>query len=144
MMRRFCAIVGIALAVVWPAGASEEARLVLVASTASTVAPLSAGEVRKLYLGIPIVQQGHEIVPLRNVTTAPVQELFLQRVLFMSAQAYERNVSARVFKGGENRAVEFRKPEALVEALSANPWAVTYMSSDSATRTPGVRIVSEL
>ena len=121
-----------------------EPRLVLVASAKSSITDLPSTTVRHLYLGLPIVQDGHAIVPLRNSADPALQELFLQRVLFMSAQAYERQASARVFRNGGSRVREYAKLGSLVEALTTEPWSVTYMDAETAASLPEVKIVARL
>lgn len=121
---------------------AAEPKLVLVASAKSSVAAISATEARRLYLGVPLVQDGHEVEPLRNAVDPAIQELFLQRVLFMSAQAYERQMSGRVYRSGGNRIPEYADQRALIDKLLSDPWAVTYMSVDVATSQPNLKIVS--
>jgi hypothetical protein len=131
----------IALATPFPAHAAEP-KLVLVASAKSPVAPISAAEARRLYLGVPLIQDGHEVEPLRNAADPGIQELFLQRVLFMSAQAYERQMSGRVYRSGGNRIPEYADQRALFDKLQSQPWSVTYMSLDAAAGQPNLKIVS--
>ena len=121
---------------------AAEPKLVLVASAKSHVAPISATEARRLYLGVPLVQDGHEVAPLRNAADPAIQELFLQRVLFMSAQAYERQMSGRVYRSGGNRIPEYADQRALIDKLLSEPWSVTYMSLDVASSQPNLKIVS--
>jgi hypothetical protein len=130
-----------AMALTCPARAAEP-KLVLVASAKSPVAPISAAEARRLYLGVPLVQDGHEVAPLRNAADPGTQELFLQRVLFMSAQAYERQMSGRVYRSGGNRIPEIADIRELVDKLLKEPWSVTYMSQEAAASQPNLKIVS--
>ena len=129
---------------VGPTADAGEVRLVLVASADSPIASLSPAEVRRLYLGVPITQNGHGITPLRNASDDTVREMFLQRVLFMSAMAYERQISARLYRSGGNRLPEYSSARDLVAALAADRWSVTYMSEKAAAEFSGVKIVGEL
>ena len=124
--------------------AASESRLVLVASARSPIAALSQADVRRLYLGIPSTQDGHEIIPVRNAVDHTVQEIFLQRVLFMSSQAYERQISARLYRTGGNRVAEYFSLRELAAALHADPWAVSYMSETTAQGLAGIKIVALL
>jgi hypothetical protein len=123
---------------------AEEPKLVLVASAQSPLAELAPGAIRRLYLGLPIVHNGHEIIPLRNTADSTIQEMFLQRVLFMSAQAYGRQESGRVFRTGGNRLREYASLQQLLGALQNEPWSVTYMSLETAASLPALKIISEL
>jgi hypothetical protein len=131
-------------AMVSPARAADDGRLVLVASVNSPIATLSPGDVRRLYLGIPITYAGREIAALINAETPTVKEMFLQHVLFMSAQAYERQLSARLYRAGGNRIPEFTDLRPLLDSLASDPLAVTYMQSETAARHPRIKILGEL
>ena len=147
-ITRYLAIAALAAAaLVAPALAAAHGgdnRLVLVASASSPLGALTTADVRRLYLGIPRRHAGREINALRNAESPVVKEMFLQHVLFMSSQAYERRLSARVHGGGGSRVPEFKEPRALMQMLAADPHAVTYMQSGAAARRPGIRILAEL
>ncbi len=149
-MERNVSLTGIAIALLVGAiglvgprlADAAEPKLVLVASAKSAMAPISAAEARRLYLGVPLVQDGHEVAPLRNGADPGTHELFLQRVLFMSAQAYERQMSGRVYRSGGNRIPEYANQRELVDRLVSEPWSVTYMSLEAASGQPNLKIVS--
>lgn len=139
--------VGLILLVgIWQAAtpAAAEPQLVVVAGAHSKIDSLSAVEVRRLYLGIPVSSHDHEVVPLRNNAETSLQEVFLQRVVFMSAQAYERHMVAKVFRAGGTRIRECTTLSELIETLANDPWAVTYMSPSVAASLPRLRIVARL
>jgi hypothetical protein len=146
LIQRVLAAVALALALAWlpAAAAADDARLVLVAGANSPVAPLTAAEVRRLYLGVPLTQNGHEIIAIRNAANPVAREMFLQHVLFMSAQAYERQISARLYRSGGNRIPEHTDLRTLVDALAADPWAVSYMPAETAARLPAIKIIADL
>ena len=127
-----------------PARSAEESRLVLVASVNSPLVTLTSADVRRLYLGVPLTHAGREIVALRNGENAMVKEMFLQHVLFMSAQAYERQIAARIYRAGGNRIPEFCELRSLLETLATEPLAVTFMQAEAAARQPGIKILVEL
>lgn len=120
------------------------ARLVLVTDAASEMPAIGSTEVRKLFLGKPLVKDGLRIQALRNETNDLLREVFLQKVMFMSARDYERQLLSNVFREGGERPAAYDQPAPLVEALRAKPGAVTYMWEDAARATPNVKIVSEL
>jgi hypothetical protein len=123
------------------AARAAEPQVALVASAQSPISALTGSDARRLYLGLPLVVNGHEITPLRNGADPSVQEVFLQRVLFMSAQAYERQMSARVYRSGGNRAPEFTSVRELSQALAGDPWAISYMAPEAAAKDPALKIV---
>ncbi|MDO8412478.1 MAG: hypothetical protein Q7S51_01665 [Gallionellaceae bacterium] len=118
--------------------------LVLVASNTSTIAPLTADEVRKLYLGIPIFNNGQTIKPLLNHSDGYLKEVFMQKVMFMSTPAYERQILSRVFRMGGNRPPVYTGLHTLLSALKDDPSTLSYMYSDEASAHPELKIVSTL
>jgi hypothetical protein len=133
-----------AWSIVGPPVDAADVHLVLVAGAASPITGLSVAEVRRLYLGVPITRDGHGITPVRNSSDATVREMFLQRVLFMSSMAYERQISARIFRTGGNRLPEYFNLRDVVAALAADPWAISYMSEDTAAGLGAVKVIGGL
>lgn len=121
-----------------------EQSLVLVANAHSAIQRLSPGETRKLYLGIPMIVDSQRVHPLRNSTDPTVQEMFMQKVMFMSTPAYERQILSRVFRMGGTRPVAFAEMRELLKALEKDPAAVTYLPREFATTRPGLKIVGDL
>jgi hypothetical protein len=119
---------------------AEEYRIVVVASAGSGIQSISAKEVRRAYLGASIVLNGVEVKPLLNQSDKLVTEMFLQKVLFMSADAYERQLISRAFRGGSSPKA-YNNPEDLLAALRINNAAITFMLYDTAIITPGIRII---
>ncbi|MBI5461468.1 MAG: hypothetical protein HY941_04700 [Gammaproteobacteria bacterium] len=119
-------------------------RLVLVASSRSTVAPLTTAEIRKLFLGIPLAQGERIVVPLRNQTDPVIYEVFLQKTLFMSGPMYERTLLTRLLRTKGARPQTFENETDLLHALQADPNAVTYMWARQAEAAPDLRILVEL
>ncbi|MGA7750476.1 MAG: hypothetical protein WBQ69_01750 [Gallionella sp.] len=119
---------------------AEEHHLVIVASADSSIKSMSIKEVRRVYLGAIIVVNGVEVKPLLNQSDKLVTEMFLQKVLFMSADAYERQSISRSFRG-ESSPKAYNDLADLLAALKTNNMAITFMSYDTAIATPGIRII---
>jgi hypothetical protein len=119
---------------------AEEQRIAIVASAGSSIKVISAKEVRRAYLGASIVLDGVEIKPLLNQTDKLAAEVFLQKVLFMSAEAYERQLLARAFRGG-SRPKAYESLTALLVALQNDNAAISFMLYETALNTPGIRII---
>ncbi len=122
---------------------AEEQRIAVVVSMRSGIKAISAKEVRRAYLGASIVLDGVEIKPLLNQSDKLAGEVFLQKVLFMSADAYERQVLARTFRGGSRPKV-YDDFSDLLDALIINNSAITFMLYEKAVNTPGIRIIFSL
>ena len=142
-MMRLCLVLLVGL--LWPPGLRAQAveqPLVLVASVHSTIRQLSADETRKLYLGMPLIVGGQRVRPLRNANPK-VQEMFMQKVMFMSTPAYERHILSRVFRMGGSRPPVYVELRELLAALEQDPAAVTYLPRELAVARSDLRIVGD-
>jgi hypothetical protein len=119
-------------------------QLTLAASAASRIPELSVQETRKLYLGVPVEKNGTTIKPLLNESDPLLYEVFLQRVTFMSAEAYERQVRAIVFRLGGQRPEIFTDRQGLVESLLRQPNAVTFVWSNDLEHEQRLKAISTL
>jgi len=73
-----------------------------------------------------------------------VYEVFLQKVIYMSAQNYERRLVVRAFRLGGRRPEKYDNQVILLRNLRENPNAVTFMWQDDAQRQANIKIVTEL
>lgn len=121
-------------------------KMVLVAARGSDIGRLSPGDARKLFLGVPVaaVPSSEALHPLRNASDPVLEEAFLQKVIFMSRDAYERALLIRAMRGGGSRPALVDSETALVSALLADKFAVTYMWADRAAARADLKIVAEL
>lgn len=123
---------------------SAERRMVLVSSDQIALPAPSAQELRRLFLGVPVIRDGRALVPLRNNTDPILYEVFLQKIVLLSARNYEHHLLSQVFRLGGQRPALYSDMNELVSALKARPGAVTYMWADTAQTLPGIRIVEDL
>lgn len=127
-----------------PAGAAiADPELVLVASSRSPVVNLTVPDARKLFLGSPVLINGQLLRPVRNIADALVSEMFMQKVMFMSTEDYERQIRSRVSRTGGGRPPAYDDMGELIVALQRDPLAVTYMPLSQARARPGLRILGE-
>ena len=107
--------------------------IVLVSNQNLDVDELSPMEVRKLFLGVPVIVDGQPLNPLRNSTDPLLTEIFLQKIVFMSERSYERALLSRIYRlGGKRPEIYTDKPE-LVKQLRSSPGSLTYMWAEDAT-----------
>jgi hypothetical protein len=123
---------------------AAESSLVLVAGSRSHLPAISANDVRKIYLGVPLVLGEKEVVPLLNVSVSETKELFLQKVLFMSGPVYERHIVGRVFRNGGMRIAEYQDGAALANALSSNLQSISFMAGQDARKQSALKILGDL
>jgi hypothetical protein len=143
-LKNFIAILLASFVLFAPApGQAHEQRIVIVTGEGSKIKAISAKEVRRAYLGAIIVLNGIEIKPLRNQSDKLAEEVFLQKVLFMSAEAYERQILALTFRGG-NILKAYDKLNDLLSVLQNDNTTITFMLFGTAMTTPGIRIIGDL
>ena len=118
--------------------------LVLATSTNSSMPALTVQEARKLFLGVPLEKGGEHPVPLLNISDPLIFEVFLQKVAFMSANAYESQTISVVFRLGGKRPESFNDLKNLVETLQQNPGTVTYLWEDQVRANQGLKSVNVL
>jgi hypothetical protein len=118
--------------------------LVLATSADSTVPSLTVQEARKLFLGVPIEKDGVHPVPLLNVSDPLQYEVFLQKIAFMSASAYEAQTISVVFRLGGKRPESYSDLKNLVDALQKHPGAVTFLWEDEVRANQGIKSVNVL
>lgn len=123
---------------------TTQSRLLLVCGVESTAPLISHKEVRKLFLGVPIIKDGVRLRPLRNASDPLITEVFLQNIIFMSKRNYERQLASRVFRLGGERPPVFTDISELIDELRQSPEALTYMWADQLTHADGVKSIGVL
>ena len=126
-----------------PMAHASEQRIAIIVNAASGITTISAKEVRRAYLGASIVLNGVETKPLLNQSDKLASEVFLQRIMFMSDEAYERQLISRTFQGGI-RPKAYESLPALLSALHNDNAAITFMLYETAIKIPGIRIIGKL
>jgi hypothetical protein len=148
-MKRLWVPLGVLLLLLLNTGAShglaaEERHLVLVTASASKITPLSPTEIRKLFLGLPISQNSLRLEPVHNASDPLLNEVFLQKIIFMSARSYDHQLMSQVFRSGGHRPLSYNDADALAAALRDKPGTLSYMWSSGAQQIPGIKVVQEL
>lgn len=130
----------------WQTGLAEEIRgLVLVTDVKNDMRHLSLQEIRRAYLGEKVIVNGYILKPLINMADDSMYEIFLQKVMFMSAQAYQRQLLRRFLHAQGKRPAVFRDHRKLMAAIAEDPHAVTYMIwMDEATKHTNLKVVAIL
>jgi len=113
--------------------------VILVSSQNSSISALSPLEIRKIFLGVPVVHNGLVLKPLRNATDPLLTEIFLQKVIFMSERSYDRELLSRVYRLGGKRPKIYSENTKLVNELRDMPGTLTYMWSADAENTAGLK-----
>ena len=124
---------------------AEIQRLLLVTATPELEGlQLSRKDISRLYLSKPLYHAGLRLVPLINLSDPLAHEVFLQKVMLMSARSYDRLLLSRVFRRGGTRPERFHSLLRLIETLQEHPGSITYMWQHEAVRYPRLTTLMEL
>jgi hypothetical protein len=143
IVRRALLIVAILLGLLGqarPAGQS----VVLVVRADSIVGELDSLALRKLFLGVPVLSNGSLLHPLRNRSDPQLDEIFLQQIVSMSQETYDRQILIGVNRQGWLRPAEVHTSERALAALYADPAAVTFMWLHEVAHNPRIRVIRTL
>ena len=141
-MRRLIVIV-LLLCLVAPARPATQ-EVVLVVRADSPVTDLDSVSVRKLFLGLPVLVNGTPLHPLRNRSDPLLDEIFLQQVVAMSQSSYDRQMLIGVNRQRSLRPSEYAQVADVIAALSADPYAVSFMWNKDVAHNPGLRVIRVL
>jgi hypothetical protein len=122
--------------------ASQE--VVLVVRVDSPVTDLDSVSVRKLFLGLPVLVNGTPLHPLRNRSDPLLDEIFLQQVVAMSQSSYDRQMLIGVNRQRSLRPTEYAQVADVIAALSADPYAVSFMWNRDVGHNSRLRVIRVL
>jgi len=136
-------LIALLLCLVAPARpASQE--VVLVVRADSPVTDLDSVSVRKLFLGLPVLVNGTPLHPLRNRSDPLLDEIFLQQVVAMSQSSYDRQMLIGVNRQLTLRPTEYTQVADVMAALSADPYAVSFMWNRDVGHNSRLRVIRVL
>ena len=143
-MRHLLAIVLI-LCLVAPARPTSQ-EVVLVVRADSPVADLGSVDLRKLFLGLPVLVNGSgtQLRPLRDRSDPRLDEIFLQQIVAMSQSSYDRQMLNLMNRQRSLRPPEFSSTPELVAALEADPNAVSFMWRRDVGHNANLRVIRVL
>jgi hypothetical protein len=124
--------------------ALADEQLVLIVSADSTIAQLDSLEVRKLFLGLTVTQDGNRLRPVLNETDARVKEIFLQNIVSMSDITYDRSLLRLTLIQGQRQPTAYRDIALLLQAVAADPNAVSYAWAKDVAHDSRIRILRVL
>ena len=139
-MRRLLLILLLACGVFGPVHSASES-VVLVVRADSPVRDLSSVEVRKLFLGVPVLVDGKLLHPLRNRSDVRLDDIFLQQIVAMSQEAYDRQILVGLNRQGWVRPAEAVSVARVIEDLYADPQAVSYMWRRDVEHNPRLKVL---
>ena len=124
--------------------AAADREVVLVTASTSPLHNLDSLELRKIYLGFVVKRDDKIVKGLRYTGDKTLNSIFLQTVVAMSEKSYARRLLFLPLRQGTPRPVEIDNMDQLLEALSNNPYSVTYMWKYDALQSSDVKILRML
>lgn len=143
LKMRGIAILLLAVVLSLPAPAATH-QVVLVVNADGPITKLDPIEIRKLFLGLPVLRASRALHPVHNVSSPQLEQVFLQDIVAMSQSAYDRHVLGLILRQGKRRPLELTSPDAVLAALREDRYAVSYMWLNEAIGNPNLRILRVL
>src|SRR3984893_8297600 len=132
----------VSAAVTTPASADET--LVLIVSADSKVDQLDSLEVRKLFLGMTVTHNGDRLRPLLNEAEPRLKEVFLQNIVSMTDMTYDRRLLRLALQGGRSLPAVYAAEGMLINAVAADPTAVSFAWAKDVQHDKRIRILRVL
>lgn len=127
-----------------PADEPHEATLVLVSGAGLGDSQLTPNQLRRIFLGMPVSANGKAISALRNTSDPLLNEIFLQKVVYMSERRYQRLLVSKTFRTGQIRPPNFKSHDNLVQALKTVPDSVSVMWERDAKNHTDLHVIQVL
>lgn len=124
--------------------AHAENRLLLLVGAKSPVQELSSVEIHRLFLGLTVIVANRPLHALRNESDELMERVFFQNIVSMSEAAYDRRMLAMTLQQGRTAPPVIRGTKAVLDALAADPDAVSFAWSDDVGRDPRVKALRVL
>lgn len=121
-----------------------EHELVVITSTKNNFAPIARDDLRRLFLGIKPKHTDIKITPINNKSENILYEVFLQKVIRMSAVAYERHLLSKVFTHGTQRIKTTEEYANLLKELEYNENAISFVWANDLKKNPEIRVVQSI
>ena len=124
--------------------ACADHKVVIVTSQESPLQSISSIDLRKIYMGIPLVDGSNRFIAIRNQSDQTLNEIFLQTLVSMSERDYERRLLTLTLQSGRRRPVIMTDQDTITSALSSDPSLVTYMWGEQFDRSKGLKVIRVL
>ncbi len=105
---------------------------------------LQSIRLRKVFLGFTVLHDGRLLRPIRNRSDPRLDAVFLQHVVAMSPEAYERRLLSLSLQQGRPRPLEVRSRMALLKAMRAELHTISFAWLSDVADEPGIHVVRTL
>lgn len=123
---------------------AAEQTMVLVVSRDSPVTHLDVIDVRKLFLGLTVINNGRTLRALENRSDGRLHEAFLQNVIGMPERVYERRLLSITLQQGARRPEVYTDATTLLGAVAADPGAVSVAWATDVAQNHRLRVLRVL
>lgn len=124
--------------------AAAARELLLVAGVSAPAVELNALDVRKLFLGMPVVRNGMLLRPVCNDSDPQIRDAFFQYVVSMSESAYDLRMLSQMNIEGRIRPPQLHSASEVLSRLKADRAAVSYVWDSDLTNGSPVRVLRVL
>jgi hypothetical protein len=118
--------------------------LVLVVRVDSPIQSLDSLQIRKAFVGLTVTADGSTVRPLINDSLPMLRTAFLQHIVGLSEQMYQRRTLTLALQQGRALPPAFTSQTELLRELAASPYAVTYMWLSMVQTSSQLRVVRVL
>ena len=118
--------------------------LVLVVRADSPIRSMDSLSVRKAFVGLTVSVDGITVRPVINNSQPALHTAFLQHVVGLSEQMYQRRTLTLALQQGRALPPVYTEESELVRALVANPNTVSFMWQSAADRAREIRSIRVL
>lgn len=125
-------------------GIASDRELVVITSAGNDITPIARDDLRRLFLGIKPKHTEHTITPINNKSENLMYEVFLQKVIRMSAVAYERHLLSKVFTHGTRRIKTADEYVNLLKELEYNENAISFAWADKLEDNPKIQVIQSI
>lgn len=125
--------------------AEEEKReLVLIASGNSKHNEFTLHELRKIFLGHAVKKNNVLVQGIRNISNDSVYQVFLQKLMHLSARNYEKRILLKTFRTGVRPVLTIKTLGELDVALNGNSNKISYIWSDEVLQLTDIKIIQSI
>jgi len=138
------ALLVVTLSVALPPAPAGRMRLIIIVPASQSVADFSVADLRRIYVGeITRWPNGHRIVPVMLGPASAAADLFLKRVVRLSAIDFAQNWIGVVFRGrAPGPPVVLARSGDAIRFVATHPDALAFIGDELSVIEPGVRVAT--
>ncbi|MDH5632854.1 MAG: hypothetical protein OEZ10_07650 [Gammaproteobacteria bacterium] len=127
-----------------PVLASQELSAVLITTSTNSLPQISKTDVRRMYLGLPSINDTGRSKPVLNLADEVLYREFLKNVMHMTEDGYKRKLIKRVFRYGAATLASVESLEGLDNHLAENPEDICFVRITDVDKIRNARVLMTL